>query len=127
MTPQEILDYCLSKDGAYLDHPFGPESDIVKVGRLGERPGRIFAQIFRLKGQDMLTLCCTERMGFVYRNLFPGAVVRGYHCPPVQQPYFNTLPLTGPVPDDLILEMVDHSYETSVSKLPKYVQRSLKP
>ena len=125
MTPQAMLEYCLAKKGAYLDHPFGPESDIVKVGKTGERSGRIFAQIFRLKGREMVTLCCSEKMGFVYRSLFPDAVVRGYHCPPVQQPYFNTLPLCGPVPDDVILEMADHSYETSVSKLPKYVQREL--
>ena len=86
MTPQEVVDCCLQKPGAYLDAPFGPEVTVVKVGRLGDRPGRIFAQVFRLRGQDTVTLCCTEKMGFVYRGLFPEVVVRGYHCPPVQQP-----------------------------------------
>ena len=58
--------------------------------------------------------------------MFPRVIVRGYHCPPVQQPYFNTLPLDGRVPDDLILEMIEHSYATVVGKLPKYVQEKLK-
>lgn len=126
MTPQEVVDCCLQKPGAYLDAPFGPEVTVVKVGRLGDRPGRIFAQVFRLRGQDTVTLCCTEKMGFIYRGLFPEVVVRSYHCPPVQQPYFNTLPLDGRVPDDAIAEMIDHSYEAVVAKLPKYVQRELK-
>ena len=50
--------------------------------------------------------------------------VRGYHCPAVQQPYFNTFPLDS-VPDELIFEMTDHSYTTVVGKLPKYKQRKL--
>ncbi len=28
-----------------------------------------------------------------YRRMYPGVVVRGYHCPPVQQPYWNTIEL----------------------------------
>lgn len=28
----DILKYCLSKEGAYEDHPFGPEPIVVKVG-----------------------------------------------------------------------------------------------
>ena len=52
-------------------------------------------------------------------------VVRGYHCPPVQQPYFNTLPLTGAVPDGEILELADRAYAVTVAKLPQYRQREL--
>lgn len=125
MTPQQVAEYCLSKKGAYLDYPFGPDSTIVKVGRAGERPGRIFAQIFTWKGRPSVTLNCDLMTGEFYRQLFPGEVVRGYHCPPVQQPYFNTMPLDGPVPDEMLLEMIEHSYRTVVGRLPRYVQREL--
>lgn len=125
MTSQEIIDYCLCKKGAYLDYPFGPDSTIVKVGKSKSRPGRIFAQVFQLRGKDTITLNCTAMAGEFYRQLFPGAVVRGYHCPPVQQPYFNTLSLDGIVPDEVIMEMIEHSYETVVGKLPKYIQKEL--
>jgi len=118
MTYSELLDYCLAQNGAYIDHPFGPESDIIKV------EGKIFAQLFLLGGRESVTLNCERMTGDFYRQLFPGIIVRGYHCPPVQQPYFNTFPLAE-VPDDLILEMVDHSYRTVVGKLPKYKQRKL--
>ena len=52
MTPQQVVDYCLSKAGAYLDYPFGPDVTIIKVGKTDERSGRIFAQVFKLKGED---------------------------------------------------------------------------
>ena len=118
MKYSELLDYCLSKKGAYIDHPFGPESDIIKV------EGKIFAQLFVLKGKETVTLKCECMMGDLYRQLYPGVIVRGYHCPPVQQPYFNSFPLES-VSDELIIEMTDHSYATVVGKLPKYKQKKL--
>lgn len=118
MTYTELLNYCLSKNGAYIDHPFGPESDIIKV------EGKIFAQLFVLKNKETATLNCERMMGDFYRQLFPGVIVRGYHCPAVQQPYFNSFPIES-VPDELIYEMVEHSYATVVSKLPKYKQMRL--
>ena len=118
MTYSELLDYCISKNGAYVDHPFGPDSDIIKV------EGKIFAQLFILKGKETVTLNCERMQGDFYRHLFPDIVVRGYHCPPVQQSYFNTFPLDS-VPDEMILEMADHSYITVVGKLPKYKQKKL--
>ncbi len=125
MTPTELAAYCLAKNGAYEDHPFGPASLIIKVGRTESRPGRIFAQIFQLNGRDMATLNCDQMTGDFYRSQYPGLVARGYHCPPVQQPYFNTFPLGGALPDGVILGMADHSYQTVVAKLPKAVRHLL--
>lgn len=119
MHPQTLIDLALQKPGAYEDHPFGPDSVIIKVRK------RIFAQVFTLRGVDSATLNCDLMTGQFYRDLYPDVIVRGYHCPPVQQPYFNTFPLDGRVPDDMILEMLDHSYETVVAKLPKYIQKEL--
>lgn len=119
MTIDQLIAYCLQKPGAYIDHPFGPESTVLKVEK------RIFAQCFVLKGQDSATLNCDRMTGQFYRDMLPGVIVRGYHCPPVQQPYFNTFPLDGSVPDDLILEMVEHSYATVVGRPPKYIQKRL--
>ena len=119
MTPEQGIAYCLQKSGAYIDHPFGPESTIIKVEK------KIFAQFFILRGVESVTLNCEKMQGDFYRQLFPGVVVRGYHCPPVQQQYVNTLPLGGLVPDEVTREMIDHSYATVVGKLPKYIQKKL--
>ena len=119
MTHEKIKEYCLAKDGAYEDHPFGEGVTVIKVRK------RIFAQLFLLNGVPMLTFNGDIPTGEFYRTLFPDAVKRGYHCPPVQQPYFNTVDLSGSVPDDEIIRMLDSSYRYVVSKLPKKVQREL--
>lgn len=119
MTHNEILDYCLKKKGAYTDYPFGPDCLCIKVKK------RIFAQIFILKNVPMVTLNCDMMTGVFYRNTYPEAVRRGYHCPPIQQPYFNTIDLEKDVPHDEILRMIDHSYSYVVGKLAKKTQREL--
>ena len=40
ITHKKLLEHCLTKTGAYIDHPFGMDSDIIKV------KNRIFAQLF---------------------------------------------------------------------------------
>jgi len=124
VDPQQILDYSLAKPGAYLDFPFGPGVFIVKV-KASRGGARIFTQVFMLKGEPNATFNCDMLAGELYRAAYPGVVTRGYHCPPVQQPYFNTVRLTGGVPEDVILQMIDHSYATVVAKLPKYAQKEL--
>lgn len=119
MTHSEILSYCLEKQGAYEDHPFGEGCTVVKVKK------RIFAQLFMLGGEPMLTFNGDIPTGEFYRNLYPEDVRRGYHCPPVQQPYFNTVRLSGSVPDEEIRNMLDGSYKYVVSKLTKKAREEL--
>lgn len=124
MRKPDFVQYCLSKPGAFLDFPFGPRAMIVKVGPPGGR-ARIFAQFFTLQGEEKATLNCDRATGEAYRARYPGAVDRGYHCPPVQQPYFNTMALDGRVPNEVILEMIDHAYRVVVAKLSKGAQKEL--
>lgn len=118
MTKEEVLSACLGKPGAYLDFPFGPHCACVKVG------GRLIAQVFTLQDQPAATLNCDRMTGEIFRAKYPGAVVRGYHCPPVQQPYFNTVYLDR-VPDEDVGALIDHSYVVVVAKLPKTVRETL--
>ncbi len=118
MTEQEFMNYCLNKCGAYLDFPFGSDVAVIKVGK------RIFAQLFELKGITTVTLNCTFEGGLYYRSTYPDIVTRGYHCPPVQQPYFNSMPLEK-LSDETLIEMIEHSYETVFNKLPKYKQKEI--
>lgn len=123
MSGSELIGYCLEKAGAFKDFPFGNDCTVIKV-RAGKFT-RIFTQIFVHNGKPTATLNCDKMTGDFYRGLYPGIIVRGYHCPPVQQPYFNTFPLDGSVPDDFIKQMADHSYETVIGKLPKYARKLL--
>lgn len=126
MTHQQIIDYCLQKSGAYLDYPFNPDIPVVKVKVPSQEKGRIFAQVFTLRGEPKVTLNCRPDSAEFYRNIYPDSVTRGWHCPPVQQPHFNTINLDGTVPDDEILLMIDHAYDVIVSKMPKYIQCELR-
>lgn len=119
MNPEKAIEYCLQKNGAYDDYPFGLDVTVIKV------KGKIFAQFFKLNGINMATFNCDRMTGEFYRNQYRDIVVRGYHCPSVQQPYFNTLPIENSLEDDVIKDMIDHSYERVVSKLPKYVRNEL--
>lgn len=125
MDADALLDHCLAKPGAFLDYPFGPDVAVVKVKAPTQPSGRVFAQLFTLCGVPTVTLSCDPLTAVEYRALYPGVIVRGYHCPPVQQPYFNTMPLTGEVPDGDIIELADLAWEVVVAKLPKYRQREL--
>jgi predicted DNA-binding protein (MmcQ/YjbR family) len=125
MEADTLLDYCLAKPGAYLDYPFGVEVSVVKVKAPSQTSGKIFAQVATIHAVPSTTLSCDPATAVLYRQLYPDVVVRGYHCPPVQQPYFNTLPLAGAVPDAEIIELADIAYDVVVAKLPKYRQREL--
>lgn len=123
MTQEQIINYCLQKPGAYLDFPFGPDCAVIKVKAMDK--ARIFAQVFSLKGEPKVTLNCRPDSAEFYRTLYPGSVTRGWHCPPVQQPHFNTVSLDGTVPDEEIIRMIDHSYHVVIHKFPKYLQKAL--
>lgn len=104
MDQESIKAYCLGKPKAYEDRPFGEVPICYKVN------GKIFAQLY----PDKITLKCTKFSGEMFRQAYPGVVVRGYHCPTVQQPYWNTIYLDR-FPQEELPMMIDHAYETVLS------------
>ena len=85
MTVEDIKQYCMGKHAAYETHPFGDVPICYKLNN------KIFAQLYPYDHDYKITLKCTADAGDFYRMIYPGKVVRGYHCPPVQQPYWNTI------------------------------------
>ena len=116
---KSLLDHCLKKPGAYIDFPFGSIPVCVKVG------GRLFAQIYPEADDLKITLNCDAMSGEFFRSMYPGTVVRGYHCPPQLAPYFNTIHLGGSVPEAEILMMIDHSYSTVFKKLSRSARQEI--
>ena len=110
----DIGEYCLQKTKAYEDHPFGEFPVCYKV------QGKIFAQLY----PDIITLKCTAFSGQAFRQAYPDAVVRGYHCPPVQQPYWNTIYLDR-FPETELPYMIDHAYDTVISGFSQKIQRQI--
>lgn len=111
MTTDQLVACCMKKPGSYEDRPFGEYPICMKV------QGKIFAQIY----PDKITLKCTRFQGELFRQNYPGVVVRGYHCPPVQQPYWNTIDLEK-FPEEELPYMIDLAFEAVISGLPKRLQ-----
>lgn len=119
MNVNEIKEYCKNKKHAYLDYPFGDIPICVKLNK------KIFAQIYPNANDYKITLKCDKIKGDFYRQIYPKVVVRGYHCPPVQQPYWNTIYINE-IPEDELINMIDEAYEVVMNSFTKKVQKTLK-
>ena len=118
MLVEDIKKYCISKYKACEEYPFGDVPICYKLN------GKLFAQIYPYPEDYKITLKCTSDAGQFYRMVYPGKVGRGYHCPPVQQPYWNTVYLDD-FPDEELLNMIDHAYEAAFNSFSKKVQKQL--
>lgn len=112
MIPESIKEYCIKKRGAVETHPFGEIPICYKVA------GKIFAELYPVPDNYKITLKCEPALADFYRQQYKGVVVRGYHCPPVQQPYNNTV-FINDIDENVLLDMIDHSYERVLTKLPR--------
>lgn len=118
MEASKILEYCLNKKGAYEDFPFGEIPICVKINN------KIFAQIYPNSHDYKITLKCNPDSANFYRQIYPEIVTRGYHCPPVQQPFWNTIDLNH-IPEEELLNMIDHAYEQVFLSFSKKIQKEL--
>ncbi|MFP4976760.1 MmcQ/YjbR family DNA-binding protein [Paenibacillus sp. CN-4] len=112
----KVIHYCLGKKGAALDYPFDRDIPVVKVA------GKIFALIFiQNKEHSFVNLKCDPLIAANLReqnkNIRPG-----YH---MNKQHWNTVQLDGSVPEDDLTDMIDHSYEMVVKKLPKHAREAL--
>jgi len=119
MLVNEIIEYCKKKNKAYIDYPFGDIPICFKVNN------KIFAELYPLENDYKITLKCDPLLAELYRKQYEGIVVRGYHCPPVQAIYRNTVYINKTVSDELIFEMIDHSYDEVIKSFSKKVQKQL--
>jgi predicted DNA-binding protein (MmcQ/YjbR family) len=108
VTPDELLEYCLAKPGAWRDEPW--EGDVVvKVG------DKIFA--FVGSGTAVGLKCAPSRdVADEWLHRYPhDASAMAY----IGRSGWNQLQIGGAIPDDEIFEAIDASYHTILSKIPK--------
>ena len=107
MNQQHLLDYCLSKPGAWPDQPW--EGDTV---------AKVADKIFAFLGTDSVALKCggTREAADEWLMRYPDdASVMPY----IGRSGWNTLRIGAGIPDDEICDAVDTSYALVVGKLPK--------
>lgn len=123
MTNYPWLDeYLLSKPGAEQDYKLEWQWQRYLVR------GKMFAAITTPdakyephKGRTMVILKCDPRLAEGFRAQYPD-VVPGFYS---DKRTWNSVYLDGEVPEELLKDMCDMSYQLVVSKLPKYVQAEL--
>src|SRR4051812_43218571 len=108
MTPEEMLEHCLAKPGAWPDNPWGHEHPVVKVND----------KIFAFVGDDNVGVKSgpTHEVADEWIDRYPDdATVMAY----IGRSGWNNLRLGGAIDDDELGEAVDESYRLVVSKLPR--------
>ena len=115
MTAEELRDYCLSLLGTDEDFPFGPDTSVFKVA------GKIFALSRLLEYPLRVSLKCDPPLAEELRKAHP-AVIPGYH---LNKRHWNTVVIDGTLPDTMLTDMIEDSYDLVVSKLPRARRHAL--
>jgi predicted DNA-binding protein (MmcQ/YjbR family) len=100
MDIESLRDYCLSKKDVTEGLPFGDDTLVFK------RNGKIFALV-NLEGDLSINLKCEPSLALELRERY-SSVIPGYHMNKI---HWNTVYLDGTIPDRMVFEWIDHSYE----------------
>ena len=115
MDGAALRDLCLTFRGSEETFPFGFETSVFKVA------GKMFA-LSRLRSQPLsVSLKCEPQLAEQLRAAHP-CITAGYH---LNKRHWNTVVLDGSLPDQMIADMVEDSYDLIVSKLSRARQRAL--
>ncbi|MFF5359585.1 MmcQ/YjbR family DNA-binding protein [Streptomyces scabiei] len=110
MTPQELRALCLSFDEAVEDFPFRPEISVFKV------LGKMFALSWIDQRPLKVNLKCDPEDAVRQRTAHPGLIAPGYH---MNKRHWNTVTLDAGLPDGLVRELIEDSYDLVVAGLPR--------
>jgi predicted DNA-binding protein (MmcQ/YjbR family) len=115
MGPAELRDHLLSYPGAEETFPFGPETSVFKVA------GKMFALSQLAAVSVRVSVKCEPRLAEALRATHP-AVIPGYH---LNKRHWNTVIVDGSLPEQMIKNMIEDSYDLVVSSLSAARRRAL--
>ena len=110
MDIESFRSYCLNKPGVEETFPFDEETLVFKV------LGKMFAltglehEVFRVN------LKCDPDRSLELREEYPDDIYPGYH---MSKKHWNTVVFESDLPNALLLELIDHSYDLVVAKMTK--------
>src|SRR6185436_14103533 len=116
MNLELFREYCLNKKGVTEELPFGPDTLVFKV----------MGKLFALCGLDDVPGSCNLKCDPVraeeLRERF-SSIIPGYH---MNKKHWNTVIWDGNAPDQLIIELIDHSYGLVANGLPTKLLNELR-
>jgi predicted DNA-binding protein (MmcQ/YjbR family) len=117
MHLDEFLTYCLSKPGTEETLPFGPDTLVMKVA------GKMFALTGLDEADFRVNLKCDPERALQLREEHPTVIIPGWH---MSKTHWNTVFVErGNLSIRFVTELIDHSYDLVVAKLPKKVRDTL--
>lgn len=124
MDAAQLRALCLSMPGSFEDFPFGPEASVFKV-RAAVEGARHKSKMFALSGLDSIPLSvslkCEPSLAIQLR-LDHEEITGAYHF---NKTHWNGVRLDGALPDRMVLEMIEDSYDLVVATLNKEQKAAL--
>lgn len=118
MNIQQLYEFCLSKKGVTEHFPFDEDTLVFKVG------GKMFC-LASLKefesGNPSLNLKCDPEKALELRAEYE-AIRPGYHMSKV---HWNSIDLNKDVPNKMLSELINHSYDLVFKSLTKKIQNEI--
>lgn len=101
MTHEEIDEFLMKLPGTKLDFPFGENVAVYKVNE------KMFALVPEKSDPVRVSLKCDPQLAVLLREKYE-SVLPGYH---LNKKHWNTILLTGQLPEEEIQGLIRHSYE----------------
>ncbi|CAM3173850.1 MmcQ/YjbR family DNA-binding protein [Chryseobacterium flavum] len=114
MDANEILDYCLEKKGVTESFPFDNETLVLKVG------SKMFLLMSLEKQPLTINVKTDPEWSAELREQYP-QITGAYH---MNKTHWNSVSIDG-LKKDLILRMIDHSYELVFTSLTKKAKEEI--
>jgi predicted DNA-binding protein (MmcQ/YjbR family) len=125
-----VLDLMRELPGAVLTHPFGDDVNVYKLGVVTPaapggpgQPGKMFAVMGVDDEPRMITLKVEPERG-VTLVAAHGAITPGYHS---NKRHWISVILDGSVPEELVRELIEDSYDLVLSSLPARTRFQVDP
>lgn len=114
MYIDELREYCISRPFVEETFPFDEDTLVFKVA------GKMFALV-SLSSPDSVNLKCDPDYAVELRERYD-AVKPGYH---MSKKHWNTVSLREGLEEELIRNLIDHSYQQVVAGLPRKLRLEL--
>lgn len=118
MNIEELLGFCSQKKGVTESFPFDQDTLVFKVG------GKMFL-LTSLKmweqGEPSVNLKCDPERAILLREDYDD-ILPGYHMSKI---HWNTVNVNKGVSDQMINELIDHSYDLVLKSLTKKLQTEI--
>ena len=115
MKPAPLRRACLARKGSTEEFPFGPQTSVFKVA------GKMFA-LSALRSRPLkVSLKCEPDLAEALRDSH-AEIQPGYH---LNKRHWNTVTLDGSLPDGMVRDMIEDSYDLVVAGLPRAARERL--